>query len=204
MSYKVSDILDPTPISGNTLVKNFVNRCKENLDAKKNQKETQNLITSLNSITDEIFCFESNDNGNKQICLSRKFSEKNVKPSVDNKTTIAKNNLKNLIKKVSGYSDQELSETDFFNFNEHNVGKATTLKQEFVCFAIHYFFRNPRNTIYDFLYHLQSNSNISIGDLSKLNIQSKTDLKRFKVFAYDMNYSFVADAVGVSKTIIAQ
>ena len=94
MSYKVSDILDPTPISGNTLVKNFVNRCKENLDAKKNQKETQNLITSLNSITDEIFCFESNDNGNKQICLSRKFSEKNVKPSVDNKTTIAKNNLK--------------------------------------------------------------------------------------------------------------
>ena len=204
MSYKVSDILDPTPISGNTLVKNFVNRCKENLDAKKNQKETQNLITSLNSITDEIFCFESNDNGNKQICLSRKFSEKNVKPSVDNKTTIAKNNLKNLIKKVSGYSDQELSETDFFNFNEENVGKKTTLKQEFVCFAIHYFFRNPRNTVYDFLYHLQSNSNISIGDLSKLNIQSKTDLNRFKVFAYDMNYAYVADAVGVSKTIIAQ
>ena len=204
MSYKVSDILDPTPISGNTLVKNFVNRCKENLDAKKNQKETRNLITSLNSITDEIFCFESNDNGNKQICLSRKFSEKNVNPSVDNKTAIAKNNLKNLIKKVSGYSDQELSETDFFNFNEHYVGKATTLRQEFVCFAIHYFFRNPRNTIYDFLHHLQSNTNISIGDLSKLNIESKTDLKRFKVFAYDTNYAYVADAVGVSKTIIAQ
>jgi hypothetical protein len=204
MEYRVSDILDPTPISGSTLVENFVNNCKKNLDANKNQKEIKNLITNLKLIANEIFCFESNNNGNKQICLSRKFSEKNVKPSVDNKTTIAKNNLKNLIKNISGYSNQELSETDFFNFNEQSVGKETTLKQEFVCFAIHYFFRNPRNTIYDFLYHLQSNKNVSIGDISKLNIQSKTDLKRFKVFAYDMNYAYVADAVGVSKTIIAQ
>jgi hypothetical protein len=202
--YTISDILDSTPISGNTLVKNFVNRCKENLDAKKDQKETKNFITSLKSISNEIFCFKSNDNENTQICLSRKFSEKKIKPSVDNKTTIAKNNLKNLIKKVSGYSDQELKENDFFNFNEESVGKKTTLKQEFVCFAIHYFFRNPRNTVYDFLYHLQSNKNISIGDPSKLNIQSKTDLNRFKVFAYDMNYAYIADAVGVSKTIIAQ
>jgi hypothetical protein len=49
-----------------------------------------------------------------------------------------------------------------------------------------------------------SDSAISIGDLSKLNIQNKTDLKRFKVFAYDSNYAYVADAVGVSKTILAQ
>ena len=206
MTYKVSDILDPTLISGNTSIKKFVNRCKENLEERKNQKEIRDLITKFNLISDEIFCFETNSGARKQICIARKFSEKNVKPSVNNKSTIAKNNLKNLIKSVSGYSDQELTESDFFNFNEENVGKATTLKQEFVCFAIHYFFRNSRNTVYDFLYHLQSSSDseISIGDLSKLNIQNKTDLKRFKVFAYDNNYIYVADAVGVSKTILAQ
>ncbi len=206
MEYKVSDILDPTLISGNTSIKQFVNRCKENLEERKNQKEIRDLIIKFNLISDEIFCFEANSGASKQICIARKFSEKHVKPSVNNKSTIAKNNLKNLIKSVSGYSDQELTESDFFNFNEENVGKATTLKQEFVCFAIHYFFRNSRNTVYDFLYHLQSSSDsaISIGDLSKLNIQNKKDLKRFKVFSYDNNYVYVADAVGVSKTILAQ
>ena len=118
MSYKVSDILDPTPIPGNSLLKNFVNRCKENLDAKKNQKSTKSLITNLNLITNETFCFESNTNGNKQICLSRKFSEKHVKPSVNNKSTIAENNLKNLIKIISVYSESELNESNFFNFND--------------------------------------------------------------------------------------
>jgi hypothetical protein len=47
MAYKVYDILDPTPISGNTLVKNFVNRCKENLDAKKNHGAEEDRARDL-------------------------------------------------------------------------------------------------------------------------------------------------------------
>lgn len=199
--YKVSDLLDSTQITGRKKIVSFVNSCKSNLDATKDQAKTKELIIKLKKFEQDSFVYEING----KINLDRKILEHLT--GVDNKHNISSDDVKNIIVKLSGLKKPDIEAKDFYHFQESPVklSKATTLKQEFVCFVVHYCFRNPQAKIYDLLNHIQIKTNLSVGDAAKLNIEKGADsgLKKFKTFGLDENFEYLVDAFGVARTLIA-
>ncbi len=199
--YKVSDLLDPTPISGRKKIVSFLNVCKSHLEATKDQAKTRELVSKLRKFEQDTFLSEIDN----KINLERHILESLV--DVDNKHNISADDTKNTISKLSGIKKVDIQTDDFFHFNESSIklAKATTLKQEFVCFVVHYCFRNPQAKIYDLLNHIQTKTNLSVGDAAKLKIEKGADngLKKFKIFGLDENFEYLVDAFGVARTLIA-
>lgn len=199
--YKVSDLLTPEHIAGNRQIHKFVNTCKDHLQNTKDQAKTRELIPKLQKHENDVILSEVD----KLINFDRKILE--TLTGSDNKHNISSDEVKNVIVKISGIKKADIEEKHFHHFKESPVklAKATTLKQEFVCYVVHYCFRNPQAKIYDILNHIQKSTNLSIGDLAKLNISKGADkaFKKFKVFGLDENYDYLVDAFGVARTLIA-
>jgi hypothetical protein len=199
--YKVSDLLNPEKVPGRKASIIFVNACKDHLTNTKDQAKTRDLVSKLQKYENDIFLYEVD----KLMNFDRRILE--TLSGSDNKHNISSDEVKNVIVKLSGIKKADIQEKDFYHFKESPVklAKATTLKQEFVCYVIHYHFRNPQAKIYDILNHIQTNANLSIGELAKLNISKGADkaFKKFKVFGLDENYDYLVDAFGVAKTLTA-
>lgn len=202
--YKIKDILDPTLISSDSSIADFINNCKktqvvnitETIDKNGKPKKPKKsaLYKKLEEHKEEILCYQIKHKGVSYITIPRKTLElitnKNIK-------TLFKNaSVKSLLKKLSGEDNQ----LNFFELINSSHSNTTQEKQDFTCYAVWYFFNNSNHSLYDFYEHLKQTSNLFENNKSKLFVSSSSsELKEFSLLE---NYSYILDSVAVAKTLI--
>ncbi len=192
--YKFKDILDPSPVSGKTPIKLFLNACRE----KQSSNTKSKLYKTLEQKGNEPLCYEMTFNGKKYITFYRKALE--IISSKKIKTVFTTKSIEALIKRLLGDYPQGLSNDDFFEMISMNDSKTTSEKQDFTCYAVWYFFNNRNDTIYDFYESLKTTNDLLSNNKSKLYVSSSSDT--LKEFSLIHNYSYVLDSVAVAKSII--
>lgn len=120
--------------------------------------------------------------------------------SEHNKTILQEftaNQIEKTLKKYSGSDILDSSILFDLRSGSKDLKTATKLKQDFVCYAIHYYFKHPQAKAKDFINHLFFEK-LSLTS-SNLNISSTwRDLKEF---LYHNNHSYLIDAIGTAYTI---
>jgi hypothetical protein len=185
-TYKVSDILNETKISGDSDIINFINQCKEH---QRNDKTNNFLVRNKNS----ILCYEYNFHDGKYISFPLRIIKSYL--NLKNKSLIDTEQTGKFINDLSGAksTDYKFFESNNFKFGKGNVA----LKQELVCLAVAYFFSNPSKDLYNFHEYVKHLNRV----VGKANLSY--NLSEFKKFATPLNFKYILDAVGVAKTLIA-
>lgn len=202
--YKIKDILDPTPVSSNSDIANFINDCKKtqvvnitetigkNGKPKKPKKST--LYKKLEEHREEILCYQMKHEGISYITIPRKTLELITNNNI--KTLFTNASVKSLLKKLSGKEDQ----LNLFELVHSSYKNTTQEKQDFTCYAVWYFFNNSNHSLYDFYEHLKQESDLLQNNKSKLFVSSSSS--KLKEFSFIKNYIYILDSVTVAKTII--
>lgn len=188
--YKIKDILDPSPVTGKTAIKTFVNACREKQTANTKSK----LYKTLEQNSDQPLCYEMTYKGKSYITFYRNALEIIANKKV--KTVFTTKSISAIITRLAG----EYNAGDFFELINQNDSKTTSEKQDFTCFAVWYFFNNRTASIYDFYEHIKTTNDLLSNNKSKLSVSSTSDT--LKEFSLLHNYSYVLDSVAVAKSII--
>lgn len=197
--YTVKDVLQNTRLKNNSTLDEFLITCREylaDIQNPKNKKERDIVETraKLRSLgLKEKFCYDVDS----RICISRKVIEK-LQDKVDTKKVVADSYTFAAIKSLSGISVDPVDWIKYHNFRTGTTKLSTKIKQEFTCIAIDYVFRNPRATIYDFIFDLETN-NITPSS----NVIISSDISDFSEFSYNQNFMNVADSFANGRTIYA-
>jgi hypothetical protein len=202
--YKIKDILDPTLVSSDSSIADFINDCKKTQvvnitetigkNGKPKKPKKSALYKKLEEHREEILCYQIKHKGVSYITIPRKTLELITNNNI--KTLFTNASVKSLLKKLSGKDDQ----LNFFELINSSDNNTTQEKQDFTCYAVWYFFNNSNHSLYDFYEHLKQESNLLQNNKSKLFVSSSSsELKEFSLLG---NYSYVLDSVTVAKTLI--
>jgi hypothetical protein len=197
--YTVKDILQNKKLKNNSTLDDFIITCREYLadisePKNKSERDIVETRTQLRSLgLNEKFCYDVDN----KICISRKVIEK-LQSNASIKKVIANKYILATIKSISGISVASVDMIKYHNLRSSDTKLSTKLKQEFTCIAIDYVFRNPRASIYDFLFDIETN-NIT----PSTNVIISNNINDFREFSYNQNFLNVADSFANGKTIYA-
>lgn len=188
--YKIRDVLDPSPITGKTAIKNFINACREKQTANTKSK----LYKTLEQKSDEPLCYEITYKGKNYITFYRKALEIILNQKI--KSVFTAKSINTALTRLAG----EYTSGDFFELINQNDSKTTSEKQDFTCYAVWYFFNNRTASIYDFYEHIKITNDLLSSNKSKLSVSSTSET--LKEFSLLHNYPYVLDSVAVAKSLI--
>ena len=139
--------------------------------------------------------------GKDLIRVPREIFEQKYDKNILNTTTggasFTSNQIRGLLESLVGGTIPKPSILFDLMVGTKDLGKATRTKQDFVCYAVRYFFDNATAKAKDFINHLFFES-ISLNS-SGLSISSSED--DIKEFLYHNNHSYLIDAIGTANTI---
>ncbi len=198
--YKISDILDSKPINGNSKIIEFINECKNNISKLKNDTKKFTLILKLNRLKRKIFCYSINYLGKEYITFPREIIIEILnltRSRLSNKSLFEISKVTEFLNFVSG------NDCDQYNILEkidkiYDYGAGNTkLKQELVCLAISFFFKDTSKNIFDFHEYIKNSSDFNSESFNPNS--SSNDLNKF---ASTNNYNFIIDSCGVALTLL--
>lgn len=174
-------------LSSDSSIRRFIS------DASRNFKENKGDFEDIKSSTVvfEIFKFS----GKELIKIPRQLYQSEHDKTILQEFT--EKQIEKTLKKFSGNDTLDTSILFDLQKGTKDLGKATKLKQDFVCYAIHYYFKHPKAKAFDFINHLFFEK-IS---LMSSNLDISSTWKDLKEFLYHENHSYLVDAIGTAYTI---
>lgn len=174
-------------------IKNFISLVSENI------KQNKDNFTYIKPSDEVIHIIKLN--GKDLVRIPREIFEKKYDKTILNTTTggasFTVNQIRGLLESLIGQSIPRANVFFDLMTGTKDLGKATKVKQDFVCYSIRYFFDNSSAKAKDFINHLFFEP-LKIND-SGLSISSDED--DIKEFLYHNNHSYLIDAIGTANTI---
>lgn len=200
--FKISDILDSTPIQGNSDIIKFVNQCKNYISKSKTELKNFSLLINLNSLKRKVFCYQMSTLKN-EITFPREtiisVLNKSGSSKLKEKSVFEDDKIKEFLMYIGGIDKKESSEYKIFELNDsYDYAQGNVkLKQELVCVAISFFFRYPSKNVYHFHEYIKNDKTFT----SK-NFKSELSSEDFNKFASTNNFKYIIDSVGTAKSLI--
>jgi len=195
--YTVKDVLTNTRLKNNPILDEFLIACRDNLTEitepknirERSRMQVRDKLKTLKQT--EKFCYNI---GNK-ICISRIVLE-NIAKTDSVKFPFSESGIIGAIAKLTGVAFNSSDKKKYYNFISSSKSLGTTFKQEFTCYVVNYFFNNPKSSIYDILFNLET-GNIKNSD----NLIIRSNVRDFRKMSHNHNFIYVADAYANAKTI---
>lgn len=195
-SYTKAQLLslkENTSIGLDASIKSFIRQVAQNL-----QDNTEDFkYIQKSDVVLQVIKFKQDN----LIRIPRQIIEKKYDKNILNVTqkgeSFTANQIKGLIESLLGIKIPDSSILFDLQRGSIDLGKATKIKQDFVCYAVRYFFKNTNAKAYDFINHLFF-ENINLSDRN-LSVSITED--QVKEFLYHNNHSYLIDAIGTAQTI---
>jgi hypothetical protein len=160
--------------------------------------ENMQNLNIFNQINDtDILFYKGRIDGNQKISIDRKFIQKIADKDDNFKSYPTKAGIEKSIKKITGNDNINKYQNIVLELGSGDpVGRKTTLRQDFTCFVIDYFFNNESNPYEFFNKLLEGELNV---DMKKISISS--NLSDFFAYLYPNNFEDLLDSIATALTI---
>jgi hypothetical protein len=195
-SYTKAQLLslrENTAIGLDASIKSFIRQVAQNL-----QDNTEDFkYIQRSDVVLQVIKFKNENLVRIPRQIIEKKYDKNILNTTQKGESFTSNQIKGLIESLLGTNIIDPSILFDLKRGSMDLGKATKIKQDFVCYAVRYFFKNTNAKAYDFINHLFF-ENI---DLSDQHLSVSITENQVKEFLYHNNHSYLIDAIGTAQTI---